>query len=366
MIELENLARRFEDVKDDYFHSLQNISQSETVVNGTYVAEAERKLCEISGRRHALLVRSGSHAISMSLLSHVAKGSTVIVPNYSCPATLSSVVMAGYVPKFVEINQYGSIDTSKIENKITEEVKAVLATGLYGDVHDHGEIKKICDQHGLVYINDAAQSQFALYRGTNSLALGDVVCMSFAENKPLPTLGTFGAVLTDSYDKFQKIRALRKNGKPTRMEEYCMAGYSSHPEEDKAAQLLASMKHFDRWQDRRREVAEMYDQAFIDKGIMTRPSPDYSQHNTHKYAIFVDDKFMMYKKLKAQGIETAQHYVDNFSKLTWTPDTDEEFPVTDKFIRQSLSLPINGHMADHEVKQVIDKVVNTYVAPSTR
>jgi len=74
----------------------------------------------------------------------------------------------------------------------------------------------------------------------------------------------------------------------------------------------------------------------------------------------------MYKKLKALDIETAQHYVDNFSKLSWTPDTDEEFPMTDKFIRQSFSLPINGHMTDREVEEVIDKVVNTYVAPSYR
>ncbi len=359
MIKLENLARRFQDVKQDYFESVEKISQNEKVVNGNYVREAEEKLQKLSGRKYVALVRSGSHAISMALLSHVGKGAEVIVPNYSCPATLSSVVVSGCVPRFVEINDYGSIDTIQIESHLTKDTKAILATGLYGDVHDHDEIKKICDNNKLVYINDAAQSQFALYKGQNSLALGDVVCMSFAENKPLPTLGTFGALLTDSEQHYQTIRALRKNGKPSRMETYITAGYSSHPEEDKAAQLLASIKNFDRWQLRRKEIAMMYDKAFHKAGVKVRPSPSYSGRNMHKYAIFVENKFEVHKKLLSKGIETAQHYVDNFSKLPWTPSTNEQFSITDRFIRQSLSLPINAHMTDTEAQQVIDAVINT-------
>ena len=358
MIELENLARRFQDVKEDYFQSLERISKNENVVNGNYVALAEQKLRELSGRKYAALVRTGSNAITISLQSYVAKGAEVIIPNYSCPATLSSVVVAGCIPRFVEINEYGSIDASQIQSHLTKNTKAILATGLYGDVHDHDTIKEICDKNNLVYVNDAAQSQFALYKGTNSLELGDVVCMSFAENKPLPTLGTFGAVLTDSEQHYKAIRVLRKNGKPSRMEQYATAGYSSHPDEDKAAQLLASMKHFDAWQERRRQVAKMYDEGFAKAGIKTRKSPAYSTYNTHKYVIFVDDKFSAYEKLLSAGLQTAQHYVDNFAKLSWTPDTSEQFPMTDKFIQQGLSLPINAHITDLEVKQVIDIVVS--------
>ena len=363
MIELENLSRRFQDVKQDYFFSVERISRNEQVVNGEFVKTAEEKLKQLSGRKYVALVHSGSHAISIALLSHVGKGAEVIVPNYSCPATLSSVVVAGCVPRFVEINEHGSIDTAQIESHLTKDTKAILATGLYGDVHDHDEIKRICDKNRLVYINDAAQSQFALYKGQNSLALGDVVCMSFAENKPLPTLGTFGALLTDSYENYEKIRALRKNGKPSRMEKYTIAGYSSHPQEDKAAQLLASMKHFDRWQARRKEIVAMYNEAFNEAGIKVRTSPKYSEYNTHKYAIFVDNKFEAHKKLLSMGVETAQHYVDNFAKLPWTPSTNKQFLKTDEFIKQSLSLPINAHMTDAEVQQVIDAVINISVAP---
>ena len=365
MIRLENLARRFDDVKDDYYQGLATISKNETVTNGQFVLQAEEELKRLSGRKYAALVHSGSHAISIALLSHVEKGAEIIIPNYSCPPTLSAVVMAGYTPRFVDINEYGSMDTSTIESHITEKTKAILATGLYGDVHDHAEVKRICESHNLVYINDAAQSQFALYKGINSLALGDVVCAGFAENKPLPTLGTFGAVLTDSHENYQIIRALRKNGKPTRMEQYSRAGYNSYPEEQKAMQLLVAIKNFDKWQARRKEIAQMYNNAFKDTAIRVRPSPEYSEYNTHKYTIFVDNKFETYERLLDAGIETARQYVDNFSNLEWTQNTDENFPVTDRFIQQSLSLPINAYMTDHEVQKVVEAVINTTVTPSS-
>lgn len=366
MIELENLARRFKDVSKDYFESLQSISTAENVVNGTYVKQAEEKLKTLAKRKYAALVRTGSNAISIALESHLPKGAEVIIPNYSCPATLSSVVVAGFSPRFVEINEYGSIDASQIEKNLTENTKAILATGLYGDVHDHDRIKEICDSNNLVYVNDAAQSQFALYKGKNSLELGDVVCMSFAENKPLPTLGTFGAVLTDSKEHHDKIRILRKNGKPSRLEEYATAGYSSHPDEDKAAQLLASIKNLDRWQARRKQITDMYDKGFAEAGISTRPRPDYSTYNTHKYVIFVKDKFKAHDILLSKGLKTAQHYVDNFAELLWTPKVNQKFPITDKFIKHALSLPINAHMTDQEVQDVINIVVNSDVAPSSR
>ena len=362
MIELENLARRFQDVSKNYIESVKVISENEVVVNGPFVKQAEEKLKELSGRKYVALVRTGSIAITIALRTHVEKGAEVIVPNYSCPATLSSVVVAGCVPRMVDINQYGSIDTSQIESHITTKTKAILATGLYGDVHDHDMVKEICDKHGLVYINDAAQSQFALYKGINVLALGDVVCMSFAENKPLPTLGTFGALLTDSKEHYDKIRIMRKNGKPSRLEPYSTAGYSSHPDEDKAAQLLAAIEHFDRWQARRHEIVKMYDQAFRDAGIETRSRPDYSTYNTHKYVIFVNDKLEAHQTLLDMGVQTAQHYTDNFAKLQFTPTTDEEFPVTDRFVKHALSLPINGHMTDTEVEQVVQAVVESGVA----
>jgi UDP-2-acetamido-2-deoxy-ribo-hexuluronate aminotransferase len=358
MIKAHNTIRKWQQVKDFVHDGLNKIHESEKIFNSQFTLQLEEQLQKASGKKYALTCASGSHAITISLLANnIGWGNKVIVPNYSCPATLSSIGVIGCVPVFCEVNKFGSLDADKLQLLSQTGAKAVLATGLYGDVHDHDPIAKFCKDNNMVYINDAAQSQFALHNGTNCLALGDVVCMSFADNKPIPVAGTYGAILTDDEILKEKIRILRKNGKPSRLEDYETAGFSSQPEEEKAVQVLASWQHFDKWQDRRAQITKYYDEQFKGK-IKTRPRPSYSKWNHHKYAVMVDDKFKAYKLMLEKGVETEQHYVDNFSKLFWTPITFEDFDMTDRFIKNSLTIPNNPFMTDSEVEVVAKTVIN--------
>ncbi len=358
MIKANNSIRQWEQIKDSIILGLEKIHTTEKIFNAEFTMLLEDKLKSVSKRKHALTCMSGSHAISMSLLAHgIGAGDKVIVPNYSCPATLSSVTIIGCEPVFCEINQYGSMCTDNLSDLTNSDAKAILATGLYGDVHDHQPVKNFCDKQNILYINDAAQSQFALYNGINSLELGDVVCMSFADNKPLPVVGTYGAVLTDDDDIANNIRILRKNGKPSRLHAYTKPGFNSQPEEEKALQVLSSWKHFDQWQNRRKQITEYYDQQFAGK-MQTRPRPAYSHWNYHKYAIMVPDKFKMYNILLEKGIETNRHYVDNFSELPWTPKADKVFNMTNKFIKSSLTIPSNPFMTDDEVDTVVKTILS--------
>tara|TARA_R110002153_G_C13241081_1_gene490745 strand:+ start:40 stop:1122 length:1083 start_codon:yes stop_codon:yes gene_type:complete len=357
MIIPNNFSRRWADTQVDLMLGLQQIHEKEKVVNGFFTNIVEERLKEVSNRKYALLCRSGSHAIGIALITYgLGYGDKVIVPSYSCPATLSSITIIGCEPVFCEINKYGMLDTEYLDSLSTSGAKAVLATGLYGDVHDHDGVKKFCDQYDMVYINDAAQSQFALYKGVDSLKLGDIVCMSFADNKPIPVLGTFGAVLTDNEDHYHRIKQLRKNGKISRLTPYVSTGFSSHPDEDKAVQILASWKHFDTWQDKKKEISSIYDAEFKGK-IETRPIPKYSTWNAHKYVIMVTNKFISYKNLLKAGLETEQHYVDNFATLPWTPDTLKTYPMTDKFVQQSLTISNDPYMTDYEIDTVISTVI---------
>lgn len=357
MIRHSNFNRRWQEIKDDIVVGLHEIHSNEKVVNGKFTQEVETKLKQVSKRKYALLCRSGSEAITMSLRAHgIDRGDKVIVPNYSCPAVLSSVMVAGCEPVFCEINQYGSLDANLLTTFTDRNIKAVLASGLYGDVHDHDTVKKFCDVNKIVYINDAAQSQFALYNGVNSLELGDTVCISFADNKSIPVAGTFGAMLTDDEKVYDQMRHLRKNGKATKEEKFIRPGYSSHPDEQFAVSILASWKHFEKWQKRKIEIGAMYDDAFAGK-VSTRPSPPYSTWNGHKYSIMVEDKFKTHDELLAQGIETEKHYVDSFSKLDFTPDSNNNFSMSETFVQQSLTLPNNPHMTDQEVKKVIKQIL---------
>lgn len=355
------MHRRFAEVKDDYFDSLEQISKNEKTVNGVYVAKVEEKLKEYSNRKHVLLVRSGTQALTLSLLAKgVQLGDEVIVANYSCHASLSCVTVLGAVPVFCEINKYGSMDPQYLEGLLSNKTKALIATGLYGDVYDHDPIKEFCHKHNIFYINDSAQSYFATYKGVESMSLGDVTCISFAENKPLPSLGTFGAVMTDDSNLYTVLRQMRKNGKPSREELFASTGVSGNPEEDKAAQILASTKHIDRWQARRHKIVEYYDREFKTQGIPTRPRPEYSAWNTHKYAIFPEDKFVMHHAMLAEGVSSECHYTENFSLLPWLNKPKTNFKQTDFYVKQSLTIPLNPHMTDAEVEIVTRTVAKCF------
>ena len=359
MIKAHNTQRKWDQVKEFIIDGLDDIHASEKIFNSKYTHQVEEKLKQVSGRKYALMCASGSHAITMSLKAYgIGQGNKVIIPSYSCPATLSSVMVTGAEPVFCEIDDTGMMSMNHLIDCVDKDVEAILATGLYGDVHDHETILDVCKTQNLVYVNDAAQSQFAKFKGRESLTLGDIVCMSFAENKAIPTAGTYGAMLTDNEDIYLKLRALRKNGKPTRLEPYTTAGYSSQPEEEKAVQILASWQHLDKWQKRKHEISQYYSDKFNDK-ITMRPRPSYSEWNAHKFAIMVDNKFEAHKKMLDAGVETEQHYADNFATLPWTPKTNNMFPMTDKFVQQSLTIPNNPFMTDSEVETVTKKVLDT-------
>lgn len=362
MINCHGMERRFNDVREDYYASLQAISSNEKTVNGVFVQEIENKLRALSGRKHVLLVRSGTQALTMSLLAQgIRAGDEVIMTNYSCHASVSCITIIGAVPVFCEINEYGQMDPQYLESLVTEKTKAVVATGLYGDVHDHDPIEAFCKRYNLFYLNDAAQCAFATYKHQMSLSLGDIACMSFAENKPIPSLGTFGAILTDSDDAFHTLVPMRKNGKASRKEPFVGIGVNALPEEDKAAQILASVKHFDRWQRRRFEIVDYYDREFASAGIPVRPRSTYGVWNTHKYAIFPTDKFSMYDAMYAAGVDSECHYTENFNNdLLWLNKPHQETPWTDKYVKQSLTIPLHPYLTDAEVETIVKTVVTCF------
>lgn len=356
MIKPFNLDRRFEEVKQDYFDSLAIISNNEKTNNGYFTSEVEKYLQKLSNKKHALLVRSGSQALHLSLLvNNIGSGDEVIITGYSCMASLTYVLNLGATPVFCDVNKHGLMEID--EALITEKTKAIVGTGLYGDSYDFNQVNVLCEKYNIIHINDASQSYLGKYYGEECSSLGDTVCLSFAENKPIPSLGTHGALLLDDTQKYLKLIHLRKHGKPYRTSNWISSGINAVPEEDKAAQILASTKHINSWQKRRVEIANFYDDEFTKAGIRIRYSPTYSKSNAHKYVIFVPDKFEYYQKFKDKGIETECHYPDVFSNLPFINST-VKLQNCNFYAKHALSIPINPHLYDEEVEHVVSTTIN--------
>ena len=350
MIKAHNLYRRFEEVKQDYFDSLAIISKNEKTNNGYFTTEVEKYLQQLSNKKHALLLRSGSQALYLSLLvNNIGAGDEVVITGYSCMASLTYILNIGATPVFCDVNRYGLMEID--ESLITKNTKAIVGTGLYGDSYDFDHVDMLCEKYNLIHINDASQSYLGKYNTEECSSLGDLVCLSFAENKPIPSLGTHGAILLDDTEKYLNLINFRKHGKPYRRSDWVSSGINGVPEEDKAAQILAATKHVDRWQKRRIDIANYYDDEFTKSGVRIRHSPKYSIWNAHKYVIFVPDKFNYYKKFKSKGIETECHYPDVFSHLSFIKY--KNLPNCKFFAKHALTLPLNPHLSNEEVERVI-------------
>lgn len=354
MIKSFNLERRFEQVKDEYFEYMHDIVKRETVNNGYYTNQVERYLQKVSGRKYAMLTNNGSNSLLLSMMAlGIGPGDEVIVTNYSCPASETFVKTVGATPVYCDVGDTGTMNSSLLDKLVSDRTRAVVATGLYGDMHPHHRVEEFCKHHNVHYVNDAAQSVFATFGGVPSLSTGKIVCMSFAENKPLPSFGTHGAILTDDNELYYKILHLRKHGKPYRTAPYTARGINGVPEEDKAAQILTSTKHVTDWQKRRHEIAKYYDTEFAKRQVTVRTHS--IEWNTHKYAVMFWDKFEAQAALKLEGVETEAHYPDAFSPL----------PGSERFVKQSLSIPINAHLTDAEVETVVEKVEKVWKSKTT-
>lgn len=350
MIRYNNIARRYKEIESEYQDYYLDILNREAIFNDYYVNQVEKKLAEIANKKHALLTISGSSSLLLSLYcNEIGPGDEVIVPNYSCVPSLSYVLVAGATPVFCEIDHTGNMDPQYLTECLSKRTKAVVATGLYGDMHYHEEIESFCREHNLIYINDAAQSMFASRNGVTSFSTGDIITTSFSENKPLPSLGSCGAILTDDTEKFYKLLHLRKHGKPYRKSAYTKFGINAVPNEDRAAQVLCSMNRFDNWQKRRHEIADYYDKTFLSAEVTTRPHS--IEWNTHKYAVMFQDKLLAQALLKKEQVETEAHYTDCLG-----PDS----PNGVKFVKQSLSIPLNPQMTDAEVEFTANAVIKIW------
>jgi UDP-2-acetamido-2-deoxy-ribo-hexuluronate aminotransferase len=344
MIKYGNVARFFKDIKEEYISCIESAAESEIMFNGPYTKEVEQRLEKITGRK-ALLVTSGSIAMTL-VLRHlgVGPGDEVITINYGPPAVVGPITFSGAKTIFVDIDSHGAIDCKLLPQALTQNTKAVVAVGLYGDVHDHDLVSTFCVEHGLHYINDANQSCFAKYKGIDSCRLGDYTTIGFAENKPLPTLSTYGAMLFDTEEQKHKLNRMRKHGKPYRLEPLTGTGLNAWPDEHRSIQLKLSMDRFDKWQSRRHQIAQYY----YDNLSNTRKSPIYSEWNTHKFVVFFDDKLKAQKKLFDLGIETVPHYTESYG--------GNGFKNTMHYVKHALTLPLNPYISDSEVEHIVDMV----------
>lgn len=174
--------------------------------------ELEQQLAGRFGVRHAHVCSSGTAALATALSAcGVGAGDEVILPPFTFVADLETVLLAGAVPVFAEIDQTLCLDPRSVEQAITPKTKAVLTVHMCGAMAQIDALAEICRRHQLTLIEDAAQAAGATFHGRMVGTFGKAGCLSFDYVKTI-TCGEGGAVLTDDDGIYNLVQAYTDHG----------------------------------------------------------------------------------------------------------------------------------------------------------
>ena len=176
---------------------------------GENINEAERLACEKVGCGYAVALSAGTAALHMAVkLAGVKSGEKVFCSDMTFDATVNPVVYEGGVPVFID-TEYDTwnMDPIALEKafELYPEVKVVVMAHLYGIPGKIDELQAVCDRHGAIIIEDAAESLGATYKGVQTGNFGSYNCISFNGNKII-TGSSGGMLLTDDEEAANKVR----------------------------------------------------------------------------------------------------------------------------------------------------------------
>ncbi len=355
-IPLVNLKLQYKSIKKDIDETINGVIKNTNFIMGEEVKIFEEAFSRFIGAKYTIGVASGTDALFLSLLAlGVNSGDEVVTTPHSFVATASAISMCGATPVFVDIDpKTYNIDPEKIENKITKKTKGIIPVHIYGQPADMDPIIEIAKKHKLFILEDAAQAHGALYKGRCVGTIGDAAVFSFYPGKNLGAYGDAGAVITNNESITQTLRLLRNHG---RKEKYThdILGYSSRMDTLQAAVLLVKLKYLKKWNERRREVAQLYNNLLKDLPVVTPFEPEGVKSVYHLYAIQVEDRDSVYDEMRKKGIEVGIHYPiplhlqPVFKSLG---HKEGDFPHAEELARHTLSLPIFPEITNSDIQEV--------------
>ena len=342
--------------------------------DGYYTAQACRKIREILGLENVLLTTSGTTALEMaSILCDFEPGDEVIVPSFTFSSTVNAFLLQKGRPVFCDIRPDTlNMDETKIEALITPRTRAVYTVDYAGIPCEMDTINAVAKRHGLLVIEDAAQSFGSTYKGRSAGALGDFGCFSFHETKNY-CMGEGGAIVLTHPENLDRAEIIREKGTNRRQvlngmtDKYTWhdIGSSFLPSDVLAAVLYAQLERYDEIMARRRRIWDTYHEGLRElqrQGLLALPAvPEGVVHNGHMYNITLPDadtRTRLVDALRRREILAYICYVPLHSapyglKLGYRP---EACPVTEDLGSRVLRLPLYADMTEEENLRVIDAI----------
>ena len=280
---------------------------------GANINEVEKMTCEKVGCKYAVALSAGTAALHMAVkLAGVQAGDKVFCSDMTFAATVNPIVYEKGEPIFIDTERdTWNMDPDALKKafEIYPDVKVVVVAHLYGVPAKMDEIQAICDEHGAVIIEDAAESFGALYKGVQTGTLGTYNCISFNGNKII-TGSSGGMLLTDDLQAANKVRKwstqARENAAWYQHEE---VGYNYRMSNVVAGVVRGQLPRLEQHIAQKKAIYERYKDGF--KGLPVKMNPydaENSEPNFWLSCMIIDEEAMCKQVRGEQDVLfTAEH-----------------------------------------------------------
>jgi len=348
------------------------LSRGKSWASGPENRHFELLLSKYMGVKNTLLFNSGTSAQYTLLKAHGLDSGEIIVPSFTFISTVNTIELAGARPIFADIEDVTlGLDPDDVNERITKDTRCIIAVHFAGAVcKDIIAIREIADDHGLVLIEDAAESMGATIGGVKAGTIGHSSILSFCQNKIITT-GEGGALCTNDPKVAERARLIRSHGRDERSGEdfftskrkmdYISPGYNLRMPTINAALGISQLGKIEMLIEMRRERARSLSDRIGKHGNIKVPYLPQTISSVYQlYHVLLDSKQNrdgLKEHLDSKGISSKVYFnpvhLEPYYKRNYP---EPNLPVTEDIAGRILTLPFYPHMTETEITAICDAI----------
>lgn len=366
-IQMVDLKRQYEKIKEEVNRGIQEVIDSTSFIKGGKVIDFQKQLESFLGVKHVIPVGNGTDALQISLMAlGLQRGDEVILPTFTFVATAEVVALLGLTPVLVDVDTDFCLSIDAVKKAITPKTKAIVPVHLFGQNADMNALMAIAREHNLFVVEDACQSIGSVYTFANghkvfSGCMGHIGCTSFFPSKNLGCFGDGGAIFTNDDQLAAELRSVANHGMVVRYH-HDRVGVNSRLDSIQAAVLEVKLKHLDAYAAARQSAADFYDNAFREctSVIIPKRNPN-STHVFHQYTLILQgvDREALQAWLAQKGVPSMVYYpVPLHLQKAYRNErySEGDFPVAERLSANVLSLPMHTELDDEQLTFITEMV----------
>jgi len=325
---------------------------------GPKLKEFEKKIAQYVGKKYAIGVNSGTAGLHLIIkVLNIKDNDEVITTPFSFVSSSNCILYERARPVFVDINPKTlNIDVSKIEKKITNKTKAILAIDIFANSADWDELTRIAKKYNLYLIEDSAEALGTEYKDKKCGSFGDAAIFSFYPNKQI-TCGEGGMILTDDKNISDFCYSMRNQGRRkenNKWLEHIRLGYNYRMPEVCAAMGIAQLKRIEEILEKRAEVAYLYNEKLRDFQEIKLPP---NAKNWFVCVVRMNDRDRIIKEMIENGIQCS----DYFQPIHLQPYYREkfgfkkgDFPICEQISERTIALPFYNNLQEEQIDYIVE------------